>query len=142
MKHFPPKIKYKKKFRKTLVFRNRTINQSLEYGNYGIQLLEYGKIQSKQLEALQRIITFYMKKKGKIWMRVYPMFPFTKKPLEVRMGKGKGAVKGWEAEVYPGQVLYEIISTDNRLALNALEQALKRLQLEGRIIYKEPKLSI
>ena len=78
-----------------------------------------------------------MKKKGKIWLRVFPMSPYTRKPLEVRMGKGKGAVKGWEAEIFPGQILYEVTGTDSRIILSALDQALKRFGVRAQIVQKE-----
>lgn len=137
MRHFPPKLRYKKKFKKTINFKDKRINQNLIYGIYGIQVLEYGKVPWEQLNTLKKNLLFYMKKKGKIWLRVFPMSPYTRKPLEVRMGKGKGAVKGWEAEIFPGQILYEVTGTDSRIILSALDQALKRFGVRAQIVQKE-----
>lgn len=92
MKHFPPKKKYKKNFCRFLNLRQNCNENKLIYGNIGIKILEFGKISHLRLNALTKLLQFYLQRKGKIWLKVYPMIPKTKKPLEVRMGKGKGNV--------------------------------------------------
>ena len=100
----------------------------------GIKILEYGKISHYKLNALTKLLTFYLQRKGKLWLRVYPMLPKTKKPLEVRMGKGKGKLSHWEIHVKPGLILYEITSLDIKICINGLKQIQKRLGLKTRII--------
>ena len=140
MKHFPTRKKYKKNFSKHLSFRKTTQNNGLVYGNIGLQVAEYGKISHLRLNALKKILTFSLQRKGKIWLRVYPMIPKTKKPLEVRMGKGKGNLNYWETTIFPGEVLFELTTVDSKIAINGLKQVMKRLGLKSRIIYKYDQL--
>jgi len=140
MKHFPPRKKYKKNFSKYLSFKKLIKDSNLIYGNIGLQVLEYGKISHLRLNALKKILTFSLQRKGKIWLRIYPMIPKTKKPLEVRMGKGKGNVVFWEGQVKPGDLLFEITTLDSKLALKGLEQVQKRLGLNSKIIMKNQKI--
>jgi len=140
MKHFPPRKKYKKNFSKYLSFKKLVKDSNLVYGNIGLQILEYGKISHLRLNALKKILTFSLQRKGKIWLRIYPMIPKTKKPLEVRMGKGKGNVAFWEGQVKPGDLLFEITTLDKKLALKGLEQVQKRLGLNSKIIIKNQKI--
>ena len=140
MKHFPPRKKYKKNFSKHSSFRKTTQNNGLVYGNIGLQVAEYGKISHLRLNALKKILTFSLQRKGKIWLRVYPMIPKTKKPLEVRMGKGKGNLNYWETTIFPGEVLFELTTVDSKIAINGLKQVMKRLGLKSRIIYKYDQL--
>ncbi len=139
MKHFPPRKKYKKNFSKYLSFKKLIKNSNLVYGNIGLQILEYGKISHLRLNALKKVLTFYLQRKGKIWLRIYPMIPKTKKPLEVRMGKGKGNVSFWEGQLKPGDLLFEITTLDTKLALKGLDQVKKRLGLKSKIITKSQK---
>ena len=140
MKHFLLRKKYKKNFSKHLSFRKTTQNNGLVYGNIGLQVAEYGKISHLRLNALKKILTFSLQRKGKIWLRVYPMIPKTKKPLEVRMGKGKGNLNYWETTIFPGEVLFELTTVDSKIAINGLKQVMKRLGLKSRIIYKYDQL--
>jgi len=140
MKHFPPRKKYKKNFSKHLSFRKTTQNNGLVYGNIGLQIAEYGKISHLRLNALKKILTFSLQRKGKIWLRVYPMIPKTKKPLEVRMGKGKGNLHYWETTIFPGEILFELTTVDSKIAINGLKQVMKRLGLKSRIIHKYDQL--
>lgn len=134
MKHFPPKKKFRKHFKKHLCFKRNINTSNLLYGVIGLQILEYGKISHLQLNALKKLLTFYLERKGKIWLRVYPMIPKTAKPLEVRMGKGKGNVSYWETSLYPGNILFEITTNELRYAEKGFLQVQKRLSFKSKII--------
>lgn len=141
MKHFPPKKKYKKNFNKYLSLKKTCEEKTLIYGNVGLQVLEFGKISHFRLNALKKLLNFYLQRKGKIWLKVYPMIPKTRKPLEVRMGKGKGNVDHWEAYVDPGLILFELSVADIKLGLTGLKQIQKRLGLKSKIIFKNEVFS-
>ncbi len=132
----PKQTKYRK-FRK---HRLKTLYEpkanQIKFGLYGIQAMEKGKITSRQIEAVRRTITSNLKRKGKIWIRIFPFLPVTAKPLEVRMGGGKGNVKEWIAKVRPGQVLYEVAGNENWLILYALNKAKNKLPIASKLISK------
>jgi large subunit ribosomal protein L16 len=140
MKHFPPKKKYRKHFKSHLSFKRITQTSKLLYGTIGLQILEYGKISHLQLNALKKLLVFSLQRKGKIWLRVYPMIPKTNKPLEVRMGKGKGNVSFWETSLYPGNILFEVTTNDLRLAEEGFLQLQKRLSFKSKIIRRNEQL--
>ncbi|MDC6625681.1 50S ribosomal protein L16, partial [Leclercia adecarboxylata] len=99
------------KFRKMMKGRNRGLahrGSKISFGEYGLKATGRGRITARQIEAGRRAITRHVKRGGKIWIRVFPDKPISKKPLEVRMGKGKGSVEYWVAQIQPGRVLYEI----------------------------------
>ncbi|RLB80150.1 MAG: 50S ribosomal protein L16, partial [Deltaproteobacteria bacterium] len=103
----PKKVKYRKQQKgrtKGKAYRGAT----LEFGDYGLQALECGRLTAQQIEAARIAITRHVKRGGKIWIRIFPDKPITKKPAETRMGKGKGAPEGWVAVVKPGRILYEM----------------------------------
>ncbi|CAG0909984.1 unnamed protein product, partial [Cyprideis torosa] len=111
------------KFRKQHKGRNRGLAQSgnkVSFGEYGLKAMERGKITSRQIEAARRAMTRHVKRVGKIWIRMFPDTPVTKKPLEVRMGKGKGNVEYWVCKVQPGKVLYEMDGVDESIARNVM----------------------
>ena len=112
----------------------------LRFGSFGLQSLEAGKITAKQIEAVRRTITAKMKRKGKIWIRIFPDIPVTAKPAEVRMGKGKGNVKHWMTRIKAGQVLYEVASSDINSVFDALNSASIKLPVSTRILKKTFKL--
>jgi large subunit ribosomal protein L16 len=95
----------------------------LEFGDYGLQAMECGFMSARQIEAARIAITRRVKKGGKIWIRVFPDKPITKKPAETRMGKGKGNFEGWVARIKPGKVIYEIEGVDEELAREAFRLA-------------------
>ena len=110
----------KTKYRKMMKGRNRgvaTRGSSVAFGDFGIQSLGLGRITSKQIEASRRVITRSLKRQGQVWIRIFPDKPFTKKPLEVRQGKGKGPVSYWAALVKPGTVMFEVGGVDSERAL-------------------------
>ena len=107
---------------------------TLNYGDFGLQAVECGTISSKQIEAARIAMTRHVKRGGKLWIRIFPDKPFTKKPAEVRMGKGKGAPEGWVAVIRPGRILYEMEGISKELAVEALRLASHKLPLKTRFI--------
>ncbi|MCB0220543.1 MAG: 50S ribosomal protein L16 [Chrysiogenetes bacterium] len=112
----------------------------LSFGEIGIQAVESGKITSRQIEAARIAITRKVKRGGKVWIRIFPDKPITKKPLEVRMGKGKGAPEFWVAVVKPGRILYEMEGVDPELAKEALRLAAFKLPIKTRVIERSEGL--
>ena len=124
----PKQTKFKK-FRKIRIKRIEHRQTSLEFVSFGLRTLEGGQISSKQIEAVRRVITRKLKRTGKLWIRIFPNTPVTKKPIEVRMGKGKGAVDHWVAVVKPGTIIYEIGEAKENLAKVALMSGAKQLSM-------------
>ena len=120
------------KFRKMMKGRNRGLahrGSKISFGEYGLKATGRGRITARQIEAGRRAITRHVKRGGKIWIRVFPDKPISKKPLEVRMGKGKGSVEYWVAQIQPGRVLYEIEGVSEELAREAFELAAQKMPL-------------
>ena len=118
------------KFRKQFKGRNRglaTTGSKVSFGEFGLKALERGRITARQIEAARRAMTRYVKRGGKIWIRVFPDVPVSKKPLEVRMGKGKGNVEFWVCKIQPGRVLYEMEGVDEVIAREAFRLAAAKL---------------
>jgi large subunit ribosomal protein L16 len=118
------------KFRKMHKGRNRGLavrGSTVSFGEYGLKAIGRGRLTARQLEAGRRAMTRHVKRGGKIWIRVFPDKPITKKPLEVRQGKGKGAVEYWVALVQPGRVLYEMEGVTEELAREAFSLAAAKL---------------
>ena len=118
------------KFRKQQKGRNRglaTTGNKVSFGEYGLQAVGRGRLTSRQIESARRTITRHVKRGGKLWIRVFPDKPITKKPLEVRQGKGKGNVEYWVALVQPGRMLYEIEGISEELAREAFRLAAAKL---------------
>jgi len=129
----PKKVKFRKQQRgrmRGLSKRGATLN----YGDFGLQAVECGAISSKQIEAARIAMTRHVKRGGKLWIRIFPDKPFTKKPAEVRMGKGKGAPEGWVAVIRPGRILYEMEGISKELAMEALRLASHKLPIKTRFI--------
>lgn len=106
----------------------------LNFGEYGLQAVECGTLTSKQIEAARIAMTRHVKRGGRMWIRIFPDKSFTKKPAEVRMGKGKGAPEGWMAVVRPGRILYEMQGVPRELAVEALRLAAHKLSVKTRFI--------
>ena len=118
------------KFRKQFKGRNRGLahrGSSVSFGEFGLKANERGQLTARQIEAARRAMTRYVKRGGKIWIRVFPDKPITKKPLEVRQGKGKGNVEYWVAQIQPGRLLYEIAGVPEPVAREALALAAAKL---------------
>ena len=121
------------KFRKQMKGRNRgmaQVSNRVSFGEYGLKATTSGFITARQIEAARRAITRYVKRGGKLWIRVFPDKPMTKKPVEVRMGKGKGNVEYWVAPIQPGRMLYEIQGVSEELAREAFRLASAKLAVK------------
>ena len=121
------------KFRKQMKGRNRgmaQVSNRVSFGEYGLKATTRGFITARQIEAARRAITRYVKRGGKLWIRVFPDKPMTKKPVEVRMGKGKGNVEYWVAPIQPGRMLYEIQGVSEELAREAFRLASAKLAVK------------
>jgi large subunit ribosomal protein L16 len=129
----PKKIKYRKQQKgrmRGVARRGATLN----FGEYGLQATGCGMVSAKQIEAARIAMTRHVKRGGRIWIRVFPDKPITKKPAEVRMGKGKGAPEGWVAVVRPGKILYEMEGVSRQLAQEALRLAAHKLSIKTRFV--------
>ncbi|MEJ2657749.1 MAG: 50S ribosomal protein L16 [Desulfobacterales bacterium] len=127
----------KVKFRKQQKGRMKGISYRgchLDHGEFGLQAVGCGAISAKQIEAARVAMTRHVKRGGKIWIKIFPDKPFTKKPAEVRMGKGKGSPEGWVAIVRPGRVLYEMEGVPKNVAKEALRLASHKLSVKTRFI--------
>jgi large subunit ribosomal protein L16 len=121
------------KFRKQQKGRNRgvaTVGNRVSFGEYGIKATTRGRVTARQIEAARRAITRHVKRGGKLWIRVFPDVPISKKPIEVRMGKGKGNVEYWIAKIQPGRVLYEIEGVPEEIARKAFRLAAAKLPVQ------------
>mgnify|MGYP003573974400 FL=1 len=118
------------KFRKQFKGRNRglaTTGSKVSFGEFGLKAVERGRITARQIEAARRAMTRHIKRGGKIWIRVFPEVPVSKKPLEVRMGKGKGNVEYWVCKIQPGRVLYEMEGVSETIAREAFRLAAAKI---------------
>jgi large subunit ribosomal protein L16 len=125
------------KFRKVQKGRNRGLAQTgckVSFGEFGLKATERGRITSRQIESARRAMTRHIKRGGKIWIRVFPDKPITSKPLEVRMGKGKGSVEYWVAQIQPGRVLYEVQGVNESLARQAFSLAAAKLPFKTQFV--------
>ena len=122
----PKRTKYRKPHRGRLKGQAMRGNK-ISFGDFALQALEPGWITSRQIEAGRRAMSRYARRGGKLWIRVFPDKPITNKPLEVRMGKGKGSVEYWVAEIQPGKVLYEMEGVPEELAREAFNLAARKL---------------
>jgi len=125
------------KFRKQQKGRNRGVasrGSSVSFGEFGLKSTELGQITARQLEAARRALTRHVKRGGKIWIRIFPDKPITKKPLEVRQGKGKGNVEYWVALIQPGRMLFEIEGVPRELAEEAFALAAAKLPVKTTFI--------
>ncbi len=128
------------KFRKQQKGRNRGLalrGNRVSFGEYGLKALERGRITARQIEAARRAMTRHVKRQGKIWIRIFPDVPVTKKPLEVRMGKGKGNVEYWVCKVQPGRVLYEMEGVDEETAREAFRLAAAKLPVKTTFVTRQ-----
>jgi large subunit ribosomal protein L16 len=128
------------KFRKQQKGRNRGIAQAgntVDFGEFGLRATTRGRITARQIEAARRAITRHVKRGGKIWIRIFPDKPVTAKPLEVRMGKGKGNVEYWVAQIQPGRVLYEMEGVSEELAREAFRLAAAKLPVQTAFVTRQ-----
>ena len=127
------------KYRKAQKGHNRgTARRGAEvaFGDFGMQATEPGRLTSRQIEAARMAITRHVKREGKLWIRIFPDRPVSKKPLEVRMGGGKGAVEEWAAQVHPGRVMYELQGVDEKMAREAFRLAGHKIPVAYRFLHR------
>ena len=128
------------KFRKQFKGRNRglaTTGNKVSFGQFGLQSTERGRITARQIEAARRAMTRHIKRGGKIWIRVFPDVPISKKPLEVRMGKGKGNVEYWVCKIQPGRMLYEMEGVTEQIAREAFKLAAAKLPFKTNFVIRQ-----
>lgn len=129
----PKKVKFRKQQTGRMKGMARR-GSNLSFGDFGLQALECGTLNSKEIEAARIAMTRHVKRGGKMWIRIFPDKPFTKKPAEVRMGKGKGPPEGWVAVIRPGRILYEMEGVSREMAKEALRLASHKLSVKTRFI--------
>jgi large subunit ribosomal protein L16 len=129
----PKKTKYRKAH-KGRIHGLATSGASLSFGEYGLKALEPDRVTARQIEAARRAMTRHMKRAGRVWIRVFPDVPVSKKPLEVRMGSGKGSPELWVARVKPGRIMFEIGGVPIQIAKEALSLAAAKLPIKTRFV--------
>ncbi|MBV44742.1 MAG: 50S ribosomal protein L16 [Rhodobiaceae bacterium] len=129
----PKKSKYRKAHKGRIKGKAKA-GTSLNFGSYGLKALTAERITSRQIEAARRAITRHMKRSGRVWIRIFPDVPVSKKPVEVRMGKGKGTPEFWAARVKPGRIMFEIDGVPKDIALTALGLGSSKLPVQTKII--------
>jgi large subunit ribosomal protein L16 len=128
---FPKRVKYRKQMRGRMKGQaSRGVD--VTFGDYGLQAVEPGWVTARQIEATRRALVRYMRRRGKVWIRIFPDKPVTKKPAETRMGKGKGAVDHWVAVVKPGRIMFEISGLSEEGAREAMRLAAHKLPIKTR----------
>ncbi|GEN46913.1 50S ribosomal protein L16 [Alkalibacillus haloalkaliphilus] len=132
----PKRVKYRKQHRTSLKGKARG-GTEVSFGEFGLQAIEGEWITSRQIEAARIAMTRYMKRGGKVWIKIFPDKPKTAKPLEVRMGSGKGAPEGWVAVVKPGKVMFEVAGVSEEVAREALRLAAHKLPVKTKFVKRE-----
>lgn len=133
----PNQTKYNKTFKGRNNNKIELKSNQLKFGTFGIQALEKGRITARQIEAVRRTIAGLTKRKSKVWIRIFPSTPITKKPTEVRMGKGKGNVSHWISNVKPGKILFEAAGKDALIVKAALKIGCNKLPIAVRLIERK-----
>ncbi len=128
------------KYRKQMKGKNRGLasqGNKVSFGEYGLKATDRGRITARQIEVARKAMTRHINREGKIWIRIFPDKPITKKPLEVRQGKGKGNVEYWVAQIQPGRILYEMSGVDENLAKEALKLAAAKLPIDTKFVTRK-----
>jgi large subunit ribosomal protein L16 len=131
----PKRTKFRKQF-KGRIHGIATSGVTLAFGQYGLKAIEPERVNARQIEAARRALTRFMKRSGRVWIRIFPDVPVSKKPIEVRMGKGKGTPELWVCRIKPGRVLFEIDGVPVQLAREALDLAAAKLPIKTRFIQR------
>ena len=129
----PKKVKYRKRHKGRMTGKARG-GHTVSFGQFGLKAMEPVRISNRQIEAARIAITRHAKRGGKVWIRIFPDTPFTKKPAETRMGKGKGAPEGWVAVVHAGRILYEVEGLTEEVAREALRLASQKLSIKTKVV--------
>jgi large subunit ribosomal protein L16 len=135
----PKRIKYRKQQKGRM--RGKALRgNTVAFGTFGLRALECGYLTAQQIEAARIAMTRYVKRGGKVWIRIFPDKPFTRKPAETRMGKGKGSPEGWVAVIRPGRILYEMEGIPEEVAREALRLASHKLPLRTKFVLREEEV--
>ncbi len=129
----PKKTKFRRAF-KGRIKGNTKGGAALNFGEYGLKALEPNRVNAREIEAARRAITREMKRQGRVWIRIFPDLPVSKKPIEVRMGKGKGAPEFWAARVAPGRIMFEIDGVPEAIARESLRLGAAKLSVRTKIV--------
>ena len=129
----PKKTKFRKQF-KGRIHGTAKGGTTLSFGEYGLKALEPERLTARQIEAARRAITHHMKRAGRVWILIFPDVPISKKPTEVRMGKGKGQPEWWAARVKPGRIMFEVDGVDEETAREAMRLAAAKLPIRTRFV--------
>src|SRR5262245_32216320 len=132
----PKRTKFKKDH-KGGIHGKAKVGFELNFGSYALQAVEPGRITARQIEAARRAITRHMKRVGKVWIRVFPDVPVSRKPAEVRMGSGKGSPEYWVARIHPGRIMFEIDGGQKNLAVEAVALASAKLPIKARMVARD-----
>ncbi len=132
----PKRTRYRKQH-KGRIHGNAKGGTTLNFGSYGLKAVQPERVTARQIEAARRAMTRQMKRQGRVWVRIFPDLPVSKKPTEVRMGKGKGAVEYWAVRVKPGRVMFEIDGVSDSVAREALRLAAMKLPLKSRVVQRD-----
>ena len=132
----PKKTKYRKAH-KGRIKGSAKGGYTLNFGEYGLKALQPERVTARQIEAARRAISRYVKRVGRMWIRIFPDLPVTKKPAEVRMGSGKGSVEFWAARVKPGRIMFEIDGVDEKTAREAFERASAKLPIKTKFVRRQ-----
>ena len=137
----PKKVRHRKRMKRVRsVTGNETRGVTLAFGEYGLKALEQSWITNRQIEACRVAINRTVKRGGKQWIKIFPDHPLTKKPAEVRMGKGKGSPEAWVADVRAGKIMFELTGVDESLARKALERAAAKLPIRTKVVVRKKTL--
>lgn len=131
----PKRVKFRKQ-QKGRMKGNAGRGSTIAHGSFGLKAVEGSWITNRQIEAARIALTRYMKREGKVWIRIFPDKPFTSKPAEVRMGKGKGAPEGWVAVVKPGRIMFEIDGVSTEIGKEALRLAAQKLPIKTKFVVR------
>jgi large subunit ribosomal protein L16 len=129
----PKRTKYRKAF-KGRIHGVATSGNALDFGQYGLKAMEPERVTARQIEAARRALTRHMKRAGRVWIRIFPDVPVTKKPAEVRMGSGKGGIELWVSRVKPGRIMFELDGVSDQVAREALLLGAAKLGIKTRIV--------
>ncbi len=132
----PKRPRYRKQF-KGRIHGQAKGGSDINFGTYALKSTEPERITARQIEAARRAMTRHMKRQGRVWIRIFPDVPVTAKPIEVRMGKGKGSVDRWVAKIKPGRILFEIDGVNEDVAMEALRLAAMKLPVKCRVVTRE-----
>ena len=132
----PKRTKFRKQH-KGRIHGNAKGGSEINVGSYGLKAIEPDRVNARQIEAARRALTRHMKRQGRVWIRIFPDVPVTAKPIEVRMGKGKGSVDRWVAKIKPGRVMFEVDGVDEDVAMEALRLAAMKLSVKCRYVKRE-----